>query len=259
MKCFKSIFLSVVAIGFLVFLDANVQAQENTPTAGAQIELKLAASDGGEVGYLLYLPKDFKADADKKFRLLFFLHGRGESNGPLSLVAKWGPPMMAARGDDLPYVIVSPQCPRDDRWTSETQQKRLVELLDVVVKKYNIDDQKICLTGLSMGGYGSWKWRPASPLDLRRSRRFVEAEIQTTLRNLKAFRFGFFMAIETVRSSLKNLLKWSMQSKRQVARRFDLHRLSTSDTTAGQRLMRLRSCINGWKSSRGQRKGIKSG
>ena len=132
-------------------------AQQAMPVAGQQVEMRHKFSDDAEVDYLLYLPPEFDAENDKTFPLIFFLHGRGESNGPLSLVAKWGPPKFAARGDELPYVIVSPQCPAEDSWTSEAQQKRLVGLLNNVVANYNIDESRIYLTGLSMGGYGSWR------------------------------------------------------------------------------------------------------
>jgi predicted peptidase len=54
-------------------------------------------------------------------------------------------------------VILSPQCPAEDWWSSEAQQKRLVSLLDDVVENYKIDESRIYLTGLSMGGYGSWQ------------------------------------------------------------------------------------------------------
>lgn len=65
--------------------------------------------------------------------------------------------MMAARGDEMPYLLVSPQCPADDRWSSGTQQARLVELLDEIIAKHPVDTDRIYLTGLSMGGYGSWR------------------------------------------------------------------------------------------------------
>ena len=87
---------------------------------------------------------------------MLFLHGRGESNGPLSLVAKWGPPKMAAAGDELPFIVVSPQCPQEDYWNSEVQLNRLTELLDHVNSTYSVNEKKTYLTGLSMGGYGSW-------------------------------------------------------------------------------------------------------
>lgn len=130
-------------------------AQTTPPSPGSQTEQKLETSNGASIAYLLYLPKDY--DAANKDQMILFLHGRGESYGPLSLVAKWGPPRFAARGDQLPYVLVSPQCPGDDSWNKPTQQKRLVELLEHVIKTYSIDEDHIGLTGLSMGGYGSWR------------------------------------------------------------------------------------------------------
>jgi len=140
---------------FISLLGDPCLAQSSSPTPGKQVGQSLETSDGGSIPYLLYLPKDY--DAEKKSDMILFLHGRGESNGPLNLVAKWGPPRFAARGDDLPYLLVSPQCPRDDSWSKPTQQKRLVELLDHIVKTYSIDEDHIALTGLSMGGYGSWR------------------------------------------------------------------------------------------------------
>ncbi len=129
--------------------------------AGEQVELKFETSDSATVDYLLYLPQDY--DQQEKLPLVFFLHGRGESNGPPSLVAKWGPPRFAARGEHLPYVLLSPQCPADDSWSKETQQRRLIELLDHIVAHHKIDSSRIYLTGLSMGGYGSWTLAAGHP------------------------------------------------------------------------------------------------
>jgi len=133
------------------------------PTAGKQVEQSFKTSDAAEVPYLLYLPKDYGAVSDQKHPLMLFLHGRGESNGPLSLVGKWGPPRMAAAGQDLPYVIISPQCPRQDSWSSETQQARVLELLKHTLEHYQVDADRVYLTGLSMGGYGSWRMAADHP------------------------------------------------------------------------------------------------
>ncbi|TWT80946.1 esterase [Planctomycetes bacterium CA13] len=138
------------------------RAQAESPQSGEQVELRFATSDSAEVPYLLYLPKGYD-ESEKAFPLVFFLHGRGESNGPLSLVAKWGPPMMAERGDELPFILVSPQCPTKDSWSSATQQKRLAELLDSISKSHRIDQTRVYLTGLSMGGYGSWRMAADHP------------------------------------------------------------------------------------------------
>ncbi len=131
-------------------------AQGASPVPGQQVEQKFQTADLAEVPYLLYLPDDYESGKDP-WPLMLFLHGRGESDGPLSLVTKWGPPRMAARGDHLPYILVSPQCPTDDSWRNPSQQSRLVELLDSIIEKYDVDEDRIYLTGLSMGGSGSWR------------------------------------------------------------------------------------------------------
>lgn len=126
------------------------------PTAGKQVEQSLKVSSGETVKYLLHLPKEFDPKADKQWPVMMFLHGRGESRGPLSLVAQWGPPRFAARGEDLPYILISPQCPTENRWADESQQQGLLELLDHVTEKYQGDRTRTYLTGLSMGGQGTW-------------------------------------------------------------------------------------------------------
>ncbi|MFZ9089753.1 MAG: alpha/beta hydrolase-fold protein [Planctomycetaceae bacterium] len=129
--------------------------ESQAPRPGTQVEQSLATTDGGSIGYLLYLPENYTPRT--KLPMILFLHGRGESYGELSLVAKWGPPRFAARGDKLPYILVSPQCPGDDAWNKPTQQQRLIELLDHITSTYAVDEDHVCLTGLSMGGYGSWR------------------------------------------------------------------------------------------------------
>ncbi len=133
-----------------------LQAQGASPVPGQQIEQRFETSDAVQVSYLLYLPEGYKSGT-RPWPLMLFLHGRGESNGPLSLVSKWGPPRMAARGDQMPYILVSPQCPPDDAWRTPSQQSRLVELLDLIIKTYDVDEDRIYVTGLSMGGSGSWR------------------------------------------------------------------------------------------------------
>ncbi|MCA9058519.1 MAG: prolyl oligopeptidase family serine peptidase [Planctomycetaceae bacterium] len=131
-----------------------LQADDAVP--GRQVETSLATSDGGSIAYLISLPKDY-AEGTEPVPLMLFLHGRGESYGPLSLVAKWGPPRLAAEGKSFPFILVSPQCPGDDAWSKPVQQQRLVELLDHLVKTYRVDQDRVWLTGLSMGGFGSWR------------------------------------------------------------------------------------------------------
>lgn len=124
---------------------------------GQQTETTLKINEKASISYLQYLPKGFDdSETHKKYPLILFLHGRGESNGPLSIVKKWGPPRIAGE-KDLPYIVISPQCPRASWWHHDDQQELLIQLLAHVQKEFPVDQKRIMLTGLSMGGYGSWE------------------------------------------------------------------------------------------------------
>lgn len=102
--------------------------------------------------YLLYLPKDYKAKGTNIWPLVLFLHGAGERGSDLRKVAVHGPPKLVKGGKEFPFILVSPQCPTNQVWSDET----LLGLLDDVIKKFKVDTTRIYLTGLSMGGYGTW-------------------------------------------------------------------------------------------------------
>ena len=129
-------------------------AWADAPVAGKQVDRTLEFADGYTMGYLLYLPEEYDSD-DKKWPLLLFLHGRGESNGSLDVVKTWGPPRWIEMGEKYPYVVASPQCPADQAWSDTQQQSYLLGLLNYLQDSFKIDTDRIYLTGLSMGGYGS--------------------------------------------------------------------------------------------------------
>ncbi len=152
----RSILLFTI-IGSLTSLPLPAAEQ---PAPGKQVEQHLTAADGKTVDYLLYLPKEYGSagEASKEWALMLFLHGRGESDGPLSIVKKWGPPRLIERGEHFPFIVVSPQCPRSpESWPQPTQQAHLIQLLEHLTKTLKVDKDRIYLTGLSMGGYGSWR------------------------------------------------------------------------------------------------------
>jgi len=113
-----------------------------------QVEARLS-KDGVELSYLLFVPKHGKGET---LPLLLFLHGAGERGDDLSRMKKHGPPKMVETRKDFPFIVVSPQCPRGKWW----EPTSLVALVDEVVRKHPVDVDRIYLTGLSMGGYGSW-------------------------------------------------------------------------------------------------------
>jgi len=103
--------------------------------------------------YWLYLPDEY-GKTKKKWPLILFLHGAGERGSNLNKVAKHGPPKLAKQGKKFPFIIVSPQCPANYWWPTEVEM--LNALLDEIIEKYNVDTDRVYLTGLSMGGFGSW-------------------------------------------------------------------------------------------------------
>lgn len=136
---------------------ASTEPTAQGPRAGAQTAQTLQTterSDGSPAEYLLYLPKGYGADETEEWPLVIFLHGAGERGSNLDLVAVHGPPKLAREGRDFPFILVSPQAPRGEWWSVDY----LSALLDEVEEKYRVDPGRIYLTGLSMGGFGTWAW-----------------------------------------------------------------------------------------------------
>ncbi len=111
-----------------------------------------------KIEYLLYLPRQYY-ESEEPMPLILFLHGRGERGDDLEKIKKHGPPKILQDKDDFPFVVVSPQCPDDTWWSAEV----LDALLDEVLAEYRVDEDRVYLTGLSMGGYGAWSFAQASP------------------------------------------------------------------------------------------------
>lgn len=108
--------------------------------------------------YLVYLPVDYDRNA-RAWPLVLFLHGAGERGTSAELVKRHGPPKLAAAGRQFPFILVSPQCPEDEYWSVPV----LKALLDRVLATYRVDRSRIYLTGLSMGGNGTWRLATAHP------------------------------------------------------------------------------------------------
>jgi predicted peptidase len=111
--------------------------------------------------YLLFLPSEYGTDADKEWPLILFLHGLGERGDDLERVKKHGLPKILDERDDFSFIVVSPQCPADSFWSVEIPA--LSALLDEVIERFAVDTSRIYLTGLSMGGYGTWHLAAAHP------------------------------------------------------------------------------------------------
>lgn len=109
--------------------------------------------------YLLYLPDGYDENSYGSWPLILFLHGSGERGDSLGLVQKNGIPKLIVEGKSFPFIIASPQCPEGRRWSSDD----LNLLLDELIRNNNVDVDRIYLTGLSMGGFGTWDLASRNP------------------------------------------------------------------------------------------------
>ncbi len=131
--------------------------QGGTPLLADKVKWKISRKV--EMKYLFYLPKDYDAKSKKRWPLLLFLHGAGERGTNVQRAAIHGPMSMVKQGKEFPFIIIAPLCPQGGRWQNET----LLNLLERIETKFNVDTNRVYLTGLSMGGYGTWNLATAHP------------------------------------------------------------------------------------------------
>lgn len=122
--------------------------------AGRQVETMFSqvVTRTNSLRFLLSLPAEYGADPEKRWPLVLFLHGAGERGNDLKKVAVHGPPKLVQQGKAFPFILVSPQCPENQVWDTEV----LMALVDTVQGELKVDPRRTYVTGLSMGGYGTW-------------------------------------------------------------------------------------------------------
>lgn len=130
-------------------LAAGQHAQTLAPAPGA----------GDATRFLLYLPQGFEPTGGRKWPLLVFLHGSGERGDDIEQVKLHGPPKLLSEQNDLPFIVVSPQAPAGTVWNSTAVHA----LIDAVMERLPVDPERVYLTGLSLGGHGTWNIAASRP------------------------------------------------------------------------------------------------
>jgi predicted peptidase len=118
------------------------------------------------------LLKPLAVEDGKKYPLVIFLHGAGERGTDNEKQLVHGVPQFATKAnrEKYPCFLIAPQCPEGKRWVEvdwsaerHTQPKEpgepgrlTLELTDKAIKELPIDPKRVYITGLSMGGFGTW-------------------------------------------------------------------------------------------------------
>jgi predicted peptidase len=136
----------------LFLMTVSLVSQAGEPARFVEHSLDL---HGKTYRYQVYVPDGWTAK--RSWPVVLFLHGSGERGSDNQRQLSQGlPPWLRQRGRDFQAVVVIPQAPQDSAWSGEVEQMAL-RALDDSITTYHGDRQRLYLTGLSMGGYGSWQ------------------------------------------------------------------------------------------------------
>lgn len=134
----------------------------------SQLSKESFKGTGGELPYRLLRPA--KEEKGKLYPLVIFLHGAGERGTENETPLVHGVKEFVKVRESHPCFLIAPQCPEGKRWVEvdwslkshempaepSDPMKSLVELIDQLGTKLPIDKKRIYVTGLSMGGFGTW-------------------------------------------------------------------------------------------------------
>ncbi len=109
--------------------------------------------------FISYTPESMT----EKMPLMIQLHGageRGDGKEDLSLVEIYGFPKVL-KEQETPCILIAPQCPLDSFWAARVES--IIEFVAQLKEYYPVDEDRVYLTGLSMGGFGTWFTAMARP------------------------------------------------------------------------------------------------
>jgi predicted peptidase len=113
--------------------------------------------------YQVYLPAAYYQHR-QRWPVILFLHGAGERGSDGLLQTQVGlPASIRKQVARWPAVVVIPQCPAEQYWTMPAMMQLAMTSLERTTREFRTDADRLYLTGLSMGGYGSWKLAATYP------------------------------------------------------------------------------------------------
>ncbi len=148
---FLPILLLTAAVGLEFAAPAAASAQAAMPTGFLN---RTVEQDGATMPYVVYVPRNYKPEG--KWPVVMFLHGSGERGADGLKQSEVGLGRAVRMFPErFPAIVIFPQCAESLRW-SDQQAALAMKALDKTVEEYHGDPNRLYLTGLSMGGAGSW-------------------------------------------------------------------------------------------------------
>jgi predicted peptidase len=155
---FMRAFCYWLAAAALITTMASCSTTPPSPTKEVFMEREVRVS-GTTHRYRVFVPTTTKAG---KRPVIVFLHGsgeRGDDNGK-QLVVGLGP-YVAKHADEFPAIVVFPQAPQDSEWHDNLAMT--LAALEAATLEFDGDPDRTYLTGMSMGGYGTWEFALREP------------------------------------------------------------------------------------------------
>lgn len=109
--------------------------------------------------FVEYVPEN----SSKKLPLIIQLHGAGERGLGGDDLNKVDVPVLSKllKGSDYECRIVMPQCPPNTFWAARVES--IIRFIDIIKSEFDTDEDRVYLTGFSMGGFGTWYTAMARP------------------------------------------------------------------------------------------------
>jgi predicted peptidase len=140
---------TLLLLGFLTYPGALTAQTIETGFLDRSISV-----DNVEYAYQVYVPRVYKPS--EEWPVILFLHGAGErgNDGLFQTQVGLGS-AVRANPEHWPAIVVFPQTPEDRTWQS-TPGRVAMAALDATLEEYRVDESRVYLTGLSLGGNGTW-------------------------------------------------------------------------------------------------------
>ncbi len=149
--------LTLMLFGLLATVPLAASADPPKPADPATVPFvaRTATTSTGTYGYEVFVPPHW--DKKKKWPIILFLHGSGERGTDNAAQTKNGIRLLIAQDlDNFPAVVVCPQSTTEYTWNDVPMQEFAMAALDQSIKEFHGDTKREYLTGLSLGGYGTW-------------------------------------------------------------------------------------------------------